>query len=58
MIMFPRVFRLRQTFDAVRVDDVAGEVHAQLARLDLGKKVRPGQSVAVTAGSRGIANIA
>jgi hypothetical protein len=58
MNMFPRTFRLRQTFDAVRVEDVAGEVHAQLARLDLGRKVRPGERVAVTAGSRGIANIA
>jgi hypothetical protein len=58
MNTFPRVFRLRQTFDAVHVDDVAGEVHAQLAPLDLGRKVRPGESVAITAGSRGIANIA
>ena len=40
------------------VDDVPGEVHAQLARLELGRKVRPGQTVAITAGSRGIANIA
>jgi hypothetical protein len=58
MTSFPKIFRLRQTFDAVRVDDVPGEVHAQLAKLDLAKKVRPGQTVAVTAGSRGIANIA
>jgi hypothetical protein len=58
MTAFPKVFRLRQTFDAAHVEDVPGEVHAQLARLDLGKKIRPGQSVAITAGSRGIANIA
>ncbi len=57
MSAFPRVFRLRQAFDASHVEDVAGEVHAQLARLDLAEKIRPGQSVAVTAGSRGIANI-
>ena len=36
--------------------DVPGEVQQQLARLELGHKVRPGQSVAITAGSRGIAN--
>ncbi len=35
-----------------------GEVRRQLARLNLAEKVRPGQSVAITAGSRGIANIA
>ena len=56
--MFPEIFRLRQIFECPRVEDVAAEVHAQLTRLDLSKKVRPGQSVAVTAGSRGVANIA
>jgi hypothetical protein len=57
MSVFPRVFRLRQTFDAARIEDVAADVRAQLGRLDLAKKIRPGQSIAVTAGSRGIANI-
>jgi len=57
MTDFPQIFRLRQTFDATRVQDAPGEVHAQLARLELGRKVRPGQSVAITAGSRGIAQI-
>jgi hypothetical protein len=58
MSSFPPIFRLRQTFEAPRVDDVPGEVQAQLARLELGQRVRAGQSVAITAGSRGIANIA
>jgi hypothetical protein len=58
MTSFPKSFRLRQSFDCPRVDDVAAEVHSQLARLDLAKKVRPGQSVAITVGSRGIANMA
>jgi hypothetical protein len=57
MTDFPQIFRFRQTFDATRVEDAPGEVHAQLARLELGRKVRPGQSVAITAGSRGIAQI-
>ncbi|MBN1393770.1 MAG: DUF2088 domain-containing protein [Pirellulales bacterium] len=58
MCELPKLFRLRQKFDDPHVDDVPGEVHRQLARLELGTKVKPGQSVAVTAGSRGIANIA
>ena len=58
MMNFPKIFGLRQTFDSARIADVPGEVRWQLARLDLGRKVRPGQSVALTAGSRGIANIA
>ena len=55
---FPKIFRLRQRFDSARIKDVPAEVHRQLAALNLGEKVRPGQSVAITAGSRGIANIA
>ena len=58
MSSYPPIFRLRQNFEACRIDDVPGEVHAQLAHLELAKKVRPGQSVAITAGSRGVANIA
>jgi hypothetical protein len=54
---FPKTFRVRQTFDAARVDDIAGEVQAQLARLELPQRIAPGQSVAITAGSRGVANI-
>jgi hypothetical protein len=55
---FPRMLRVRQNFDAPRVTDIPGEVDRQLAGLDLGSRVKPGQSVAITAGSRGIANIA
>ena len=54
---FPRMIRVGQKFDATRVSDVPGEVHAQLAGLKLVNKVRAGQTVAITAGSRGIAHI-
>jgi hypothetical protein len=36
---------------------VAQEVHLQLAGLSLGERIQPGQTVALTAGSRGIANM-
>ena len=39
------------------LDDVAAEVEAQLSRLSLGSSIKAGQTVAITAGSRGIANI-
>jgi len=55
---FPQMFRLRQKFEAPRIENVEAEVESQLAGLDLGKKIQPGQTVAITAGSRGIANIA
>lgn len=54
---YPQVFRVRQRFAAPRIDDLAAEVHAQLARLELERCIQPGHSVAITAGSRGIANL-
>ncbi len=57
MSAYPSVFHLRQTFERPRVDDVAGTVEAELAKLELRARIRPGQSVAISAGSRGIANI-
>lgn len=55
---FPRMFRIRQRFEGPRLDDVAGEVRRQLTRLHLEDHIGHGQTVAITAGSRGIANIA
>jgi hypothetical protein len=57
MSSLPAMFRLRQKFEAPRVLDIPAEVERQLASLRLGAKIRPGQHVAITAGSRGIANI-
>ena len=54
---YPQLFRVRQKFDTPRVDDVPAEVERELAKLQLSNKVSPGQTVAITAGSRGIANI-
>ena len=55
--LLPEIFRVRQTFAGPQLADVAGTVRAELARLQLQHKIHPGQSVAVTAGSRGIAYI-
>lgn len=57
MSLFPRMFRLRQKFDAHRVTDIPDEVTRQLNMLNLKSRIRPGQQVAITAGSRGIAHI-
>ena len=58
MTEMPQIFRVRQRLDRPQVDDPAAAVQAELASLPLGSRVQPGQSVAITAGSRGIANIA
>jgi hypothetical protein len=55
---FPRMFRIRQRFERPVLEDLSAEVHRQLGRLELERTIRPGQSVAITVGSRGVANIA
>ena len=54
----PRMARVKQIFDVSCLEDVPGEVRRQLAAFGLSSRVRPGQRIAITAGSRGIANIA
>jgi hypothetical protein len=54
---YPKMVRVRQQFERPRVEDIPGATRAALDKLDLGRTIRPGQSVALTAGSRGIANI-
>lgn len=49
--------RVRQRFPRPRVEDVGGAVRRALDQLGLADRVRPGQRVAVTAGSRGIRDI-
>jgi len=56
-VQFPRLVRLRQHFERPRIEDVGSAVRSALERLDLGRVIRPGQTVALTAGSRGVANI-
>ena len=55
--MLPRFCRVRQKFDSHQIVDIPDAVRKQLASLRLKDHIREGDSVAVTAGSRGIANI-
>lgn len=55
---FPQIFRIRQHFESTRVENIAAAVEAELRTLQLQATIGPGQTVAITAGSRGIANIA
>ena len=57
MPTYPQMFRIRQHFDAPRVDDIAGTVRDEIARINPSSTIKPGQTVAVAAGSRGVANI-
>ena len=54
----PQMFRIRQKVDPPVVADVAAAVRAEIGKLPLAGRFAPGARVAVTGGSRGVANIA
>ena len=54
---FPQMALLRQSFERNCVGDILKTVTSELERVGIRSKVKPGQKVAITAGSRGIANI-
>ena len=56
-VRLPQVYCIRQQFEGPTVDDIPGAVKEELGKLDLVEKIRPGETVAITGGSRGIANI-
>ncbi|MCA0920858.1 lactate racemase domain-containing protein [Pseudooceanicola nanhaiensis] len=53
--VLPRIVLCKQTFPATRIDDPAAAVRDAMAGADCVGKITPGMSIAVTAGSRGIA---
>ncbi len=54
---FPQMATFRQRFDAQRLDDPEAAVAAELERCGVLDRISTGQRIAVTGGSRGIANI-
>ncbi len=54
----PRMYRIRQKLDPPVVAGVAAAVRTEIAALDLRGRLKPGGRIAVTGGSRGVANIA
>jgi hypothetical protein len=56
-VIYPRMVRIRQHFERPQITDVSAAVASALEALDLGRRIKPGHAVALTAGSRGIANI-
>src|SRR5262249_1348260 len=53
----PRFVKIAQELPRDRVEDVVRAVRAELGRLDLATRLPKGAQVAITAGSRGIADI-
>lgn len=56
----PEMVTVRQIFDDthIAVADIPAAVKAQLGRPEIAETIRPGMQIAITAGSRGVSNIA
>ncbi len=56
-VPLPRLAPVRQRFPATELPDLEAAVRAELVRPGTGERVRPGASIAIAVGSRGIAEL-
>ncbi|MBC8177275.1 MAG: DUF2088 domain-containing protein [Desulfobacteraceae bacterium] len=54
---YPNMFHIRQVFDAPRIPDIEGALDRELESVRIKSLLKKGARVAITAGSRGVANI-
>ena len=54
---FPKIVKMRRRFPRPLVEDIEATLREQLEREEISSTIKPGMSVALTAGSRGIAEI-
>jgi hypothetical protein len=54
---FPKIVKMRRKFPRPLVEDIEATLREQLEREEISSTIKPGMSVALTAGSRGIAEI-
>lgn len=57
-MQFPRLFLVRQNFPDRGIKDIPSEVRTQLSESGFSSRLKPGSTVAIGVGSRGITNIA
>ncbi len=55
---FPKMFRVKQELEGPTLADIPGAVRETIRSLPIRERVKSGQTIAITAGSRGVANIA
>lgn len=54
---YPKMYRVRQIFDVPKVDNIEETVSQELESIQIRSLIKVGARIAITAGSRGIANI-
>jgi hypothetical protein len=57
-VLLPEMVQVRQTFERPVIADIEQELRVQLSREAIRRLIKPEKRIALTAGSRGIANIA
>jgi len=59
-VKLPRMVKVRQLFDrdSIAKEDIPKAVAVELSRSELGSPIKPGMRIAITCGSRGVANVA
>lgn len=57
VVNLPKMVKIRQSFSRPRVENVAEAVLGELSRPEISQRIKPGATVAITAGSRGIGDI-
>ncbi len=57
-IPLPKMSLVRQIFNAEKINDISKIIAAEFLKPEILKTIKPGQTVAVGCGSRGVANIA
>ncbi|UCF92670.1 MAG: DUF2088 domain-containing protein [Desulfobacterales bacterium] len=55
---YPAMVKICQNFKTNSIQNIPATVQAEIARIKPQERIKPGDSVAITAGSRGIANMA
>ena len=59
-VFIPKMVKVHQKFDLsyIKPEDIPGVVRAQLDRDIIASKIKPGMTIAITCGSRGVSNTA
>lgn len=59
-VEIPKMFRAKQIFphESISPSDIPAKISAELSREPFAGKIKPGMNIAITAGSRGVANVA
>ena len=57
MINSHKLIQIKQKFPSYSVENITEEIKSEIANLKLQKLIKPGDSIAITAGSRGITDI-